>query len=76
MEKSVTIFISYAQEDENLLEKLEWHLSQLKLQELIKIWHRRDVNAGTEWEQTINIHNGSSIASGSKDTTVQVWSPN
>src|SRR6266446_3040431 len=56
MENSVSIFISYAHEDISLLRELEKHLSQLKWQKLIDVWHDRDIDAGTEWEQEIDTH--------------------
>ena len=47
------IFFCYAHEDEPLLNKLKSHLSPLRRQGLIKMWHDRDISAGTEWEQEI-----------------------
>src|SRR5205085_12328398 len=45
------IFLSYAHEDEKLKKELEKHLSLLKRQTLIDVWHDRDISAGMEWEQ-------------------------
>ncbi len=56
MEKSISVFISYAHEDEDLRKELDKHLSQLKWQNLIDVWHDRDIGAGTEWEQVISAH--------------------
>src|SRR5271169_4591905 len=56
MEKTITIFISYAHEDEDLRQVLDKHLSLLKRQGLIGVWHDRDISAGTDWKQTISIH--------------------
>jgi len=53
---SVKIFFCYAHEDEALLNKLKAHLKQLQRQNLIELWHDRNINAGTEWEQEINKH--------------------
>src|SRR5438128_8216509 len=46
----------YAHEDEALLNKLKTHLRPLQRQELIDVWHDRDISAGTEWEQEIKKH--------------------
>jgi predicted ATPase len=56
MIKSITVFISYAHEDDSLREELDKHLSLLKSQQLIDVWYDRDISAGTEWEQTIDRH--------------------
>jgi hypothetical protein len=53
---SVTIFFSYAHEDEPLLIKLKSHLKPLQRQGLIDVWYDRDIDAGTEWESDINQH--------------------
>src|SRR5256714_6146191 len=52
----VKIFFCYAHEDEELLNKLKSHLRPLQRQGLIDVWHDRDINAGTEWEQEISHH--------------------
>jgi hypothetical protein len=52
MIKSITVFISYAYEDDPLREELDKHLSLLKSQQLIVVWYDRDISAGTEWEQS------------------------
>lgn len=56
MQKSVEIFISYAREDEELLNRLEKHLAVLKQQGFIKLWHNRNINAGAEWEREVDQH--------------------
>src|SRR5712691_11114529 len=56
MEKTITVFISYAHEDEYLRKALEKHLSLLKRQGFIDVWHDRDISAGADWEQTVSIH--------------------
>jgi TIR domain/WD domain, G-beta repeat len=53
---SVSIFFCYAHEDEELLNKLKRHLWPLQSQELIAVWHDRDISAGTEWEHEISQH--------------------
>src|SRR5438876_444620 len=52
----VKIFFCYAHEDEDLLNKLKRHLWPLQRQELIAVWHDRDISAGTEWEREISQH--------------------
>jgi hypothetical protein len=54
--KGIKVFISYAHEDDSLRVELDKHLSLLKSQKLIDVWHDRDISAGTEWEQTIDRH--------------------
>jgi outer membrane protein assembly factor BamB len=49
----VQIFFCYAHEDEALLNKLKTHLRSLQREGLIDVWHDRDINAGTKWEQKI-----------------------
>lgn len=53
---SVSIFFCYAHEDEALLNILKRHLTPLRRQRLIEVWHDRDISAGAEWEQEINQH--------------------
>ena len=52
----VSLFYSYAHEDEALLNKLKAHLKPLQRQGLIDVWHDRDISAGTEWEREIDTH--------------------
>jgi GGDEF domain-containing protein len=52
----VKIFCCYAHEDEQLLNKLKTHLSPLQRQDLIDIWHDRDISPGTEWEHEVRKH--------------------
>lgn len=61
-QKSVAVFCCYAHEDEELLDKLKRHLSPLQHQELITIWHDRNISAGAIWEEEIKRHlNGAQI---------------
>lgn len=53
---AIKIFFCYAREDEILLNKLKAHLRPLQHQGLIKLWHDRDISAGTEWEREIDRH--------------------
>ncbi len=49
-----TIFISYSREDEAFCRELENHLQTMKRQQLIEVWHDRNISAGTNWVQQIN----------------------
>src|SRR5438874_2667865 len=51
----IEIFCSYAHEDETWLRKLETHLSLLKRQGLVSLWHDRHIAPGTDWAKTIDI---------------------
>jgi TIR domain len=53
-QNSVSIFLSYAQEDERWLQRLETHLSSLKQQGLISTWDKRQIDAGTNWAKVID----------------------
>jgi tetratricopeptide (TPR) repeat protein len=46
VKRPVTVFLSYAQEDELLLKKLEAHLSLLKHQGLISTWYHQQIIPG------------------------------
>ena len=50
------IFISYCHQDESFKNDLEKHLSSLKRQNLIDIWHDRCISAGEEWKSEIDIN--------------------
>lgn len=52
----VTVFYSYAHEDELLREQLEKCLSMLRRQGLISEWHDRQIAAGTEWAKEIDAY--------------------
>ena len=52
--KPITVFYSYAHEDDLLRKELEKHLTSVLSQELINPWHDRLIVAGTEWGRTIN----------------------
>src|SRR5437016_2112638 len=52
----LTLFYSYAHEDEPLREQLERHLRLLNRQGLISEWHDRQIVAGTEWAKQIDEH--------------------
>jgi len=52
----ITLFYSYAHNDESLRKELEKHLSLLRNQGFIAQWYDRDISAGTEWASQINNH--------------------
>jgi DNA polymerase III delta prime subunit len=52
----ITLFYSYAHEDESLRNKLEKHLIPLRRQGLISEWHDRKIVPGTEWAYAIDSH--------------------
>jgi hypothetical protein len=52
----VEVFCSYAHEDEVWLRGVEKHLSLLKRQGRIALWHDRLITPGTDWAKTIDTH--------------------
>jgi tetratricopeptide (TPR) repeat protein len=52
----VEVFCSYAQEDATWLSKLEAHLSLLKRQGFVSLWHYRLLVAGADWSHEIDTH--------------------
>jgi hypothetical protein len=52
----VDVFISYSHKDETLKDQLLEHLSALRNEGLIRIWHDRDIDAGDYWINEINNH--------------------
>ncbi len=50
----VSVFYSYASEDEKLQRRLEAHLSSLRRQGLISDWHQQKIVAGSNREQSRN----------------------
>jgi eukaryotic-like serine/threonine-protein kinase len=58
----VTLFYSYAHEDETLRKQLELHLSLLHRQGLLSSWHDRAILPGTDWAGAIDKYlNGANI---------------
>ena len=55
-EVPVSIFISYAHEDETLLNRLKTHLKLLERIGFIIIWNDRCIEAGREWNHEIDQH--------------------
>ena len=52
----VNLFFSYSHRDEELRDELEKHLSNLKNQGVIGAWHDRQIDAGSEWANSIDDH--------------------
>ncbi len=53
---AVEVLCCYSHEDETWLQKLETHLSLLRRQGLISLWHDRLITPGTDWTKTIDAH--------------------
>ena len=53
---SLSVFISYAHEDEELLIELQKHLGPLRRSGLITTWYDRQIVPGTEWSQEVDRH--------------------
>jgi TIR domain/NB-ARC domain len=53
---AISVFISYAHEDEALLQQLHTHLSLLTRQGLIATWYDRQIVAGSDWAGVIDEH--------------------
>src|SRR5439155_1513454 len=54
--KAVEVYYAYAPQDENLLNRLEKHLSSLRRQGFITEWHPHKILAGTNVAQAVNMH--------------------
>ena len=55
-QRPLSVFISYAHEDEPFRAELEKHLSLLQRQGVITTWHDRHIAPGTDWAQAIDEH--------------------
>ena len=56
MELPIELFFSFAEEDENLREKLERQLAILEREDRINIWHKGKIGAGEELSNELAIH--------------------
>jgi TIR domain len=56
LRRSLSVFVSYAHEDEKLRAELGKHLSVLERQGLISTWHDRMITGGEEWAGTVDAH--------------------
>lgn len=50
----VTVFFSYSHKDEDLRDRLETHLTMLKRQGFVEIWHDRRLKAGDDFADEIS----------------------
>lgn len=48
------VFFSYSHKDENLRDSLDTHLSMLKNEGLVEVWHDRRIGAGQEIDSAID----------------------
>jgi TIR domain len=55
-QKAVELFFSYAHEDEALRDELAKHLKLLERQGIIQSWHDRNITAGEEWKNAIDVN--------------------
>ena len=53
---AISIFISYAQEDHEHLERLKDHISLLTRQGKITVWYDQEILAGKDWNKEIEQH--------------------
>lgn len=49
----ISVFLSYAHEDESMKNELDKHLVMLKRSGKLKVWQDRQILAGQEWDQAI-----------------------
>lgn len=56
MPKEVEIFLSYAREDQKLLNELLKHLAILKRTGIAILWQDQDISGGTEWRKALDKH--------------------
>ncbi|HEY2290821.1 MAG TPA: toll/interleukin-1 receptor domain-containing protein [Thermoanaerobaculia bacterium] len=54
--REISVFYSYAHEDEKLMNELEKHLGVLKRMGMITTWHDRKIRPGEVWEGKIDEH--------------------
>lgn len=59
-EQPINIFISHSHADAEFAESLEKHLSILKRQNIIDVWHDRSIDCAEEWQQKLDAHLNSS----------------
>jgi hypothetical protein len=54
--RALELIVSYSHKDEALKNELLIHLSPLRREGVIRNWHDRDIDAGTEWKTEIDSH--------------------
>ena len=55
-ERAFEVFCSYSHRDERLRKQFETHISLLKREGHITLWHDRKIGAGREWADQIDEH--------------------
>jgi hypothetical protein len=66
-DSGLTLFYSYAHEDEALRDELAKHLSLLRRQGVIKEWYDRQIIPGTDWSQDTHGIRNEIVASKQRD---------
>src|SRR5437660_9181918 len=56
MRADITIFISYAHEDERLYIKLRKYLRSLERIKDVQVWSDRNIRGGAEWEREMSFY--------------------
>src|SRR5579859_2558857 len=56
MQRDITIFISYAHEDEQLCRKLRKHLRLLERLKGVEVWSDHTIRGAAEWERGISLY--------------------
>jgi len=54
MPEPIDLFISYSHKDADLCDELKTHLTLLKRQGLVRLWHDGDIQAGSTWNNEIH----------------------
>ena len=54
--EKVSVFVSYSHKDQRFRSALEKQLAILKRQNLIEVWHDREITAGSDWKGEISDH--------------------
>src|SRR5690242_1058194 len=54
--RMIKVFCSYSHKDEELRAEFETHLSMLKKEGIIDLWHDRRITGGKEWRGQIDEH--------------------
>lgn len=52
--RPISIFFSYASEDEALQRQLENHLSIFRQNEAVSLWHKRKIDPGEDWQEKVH----------------------
>lgn len=53
-DQPLKVFISYSHQDDALRQRLDVHLSLLKRQGVLEVWHDRRLQGGEHWEEAID----------------------